>query len=80
MKKQIIFLTILIGLFGFAVSANAGMFDWLFQESQTFGSTSFNSYQIGSSATNGDILQTNGSVSTWVATSTLGITASETYD
>lgn len=32
----------------------------------------FNSNQIGSSPSNGKVLQTNGSTSTWVATSTLG--------
>lgn len=32
------------------------------------------SNQVGSSATNGYVLQTNGATSTWVATSTLGIT------
>lgn len=33
----------------------------------------FESYQVGSSPSNGYLLQTNGSVSTWVATSSLGI-------
>ena len=37
------------------------------------GATSvFSSFQIGTSAQNGDILQTNGTDSVWVATSTLG--------
>lgn len=34
--------------------------------------TVFNSAQVGSSPANGRVLQTNGSISTWVATSTLG--------
>ena len=33
-KKQFIILLSIIGLFGFAISANAGIFDWLFQKSQ----------------------------------------------
>jgi len=43
----------------------------------------FTSSQIGLSPTNGYLLQTNGSTSTWVATSTLGITVTipaGTYD
>ena len=32
----------------------------------------FNSNQVGNSPANGSVLQTNGSTSTWVATSTLG--------
>jgi hypothetical protein len=35
--------------------------------------TAFLSGQVGTSPTNGFVLQTNGSVSTWVATSSLGI-------
>lgn len=38
-----------------------------------YGASVFNSNQVGSSPSNGKVLQTNGSVSTWVATSTLGI-------
>jgi hypothetical protein len=34
---------------------------------------SFNSGQVGGSAANGFVLQTNGNISTWVATSTLGL-------
>lgn len=40
-----------------------------------FGTTTFNSSQTGGSASNGYVLQTNGTNSTWVATSTLGITS-----
>jgi len=39
----------------------------------TFGLSTFLSIQTGSSPTNGDVLQTDGSLSTWVATSTLGL-------
>lgn len=37
------------------------------------GVTAFNSAQVGSGPSNGEVLQTNGSISTWVGTSTLGI-------
>lgn len=42
-----------------------------------FAST-FNSQQVGGSATNGFVLQTNGSNSTWVSTTTLGFAGSQT--
>jgi hypothetical protein len=40
----------------------------------SYGATVFYSRQVGTAATNGYVLQTNGTDSTWVATSTLGIT------
>lgn len=42
------------------------------------GATIFNSGQIGASATIGKVLQTDGTISTWVSTSSLGITGSGT--
>ena len=67
MKKYII--SILIGL---GLIATPALAVWVFTSSQA-----------GSTPTNGYVLQTNGLTSTWVATSTLGITASVsagTYD
>ncbi|MFA5772896.1 MAG: hypothetical protein WC974_09225, partial [Thermoplasmata archaeon] len=59
-------------LIGLSLIATPVLAVWVFTSSQT-----------GSSPTNGYVLQTNGSISTWVATSTLGITATinaGTYD
>lgn len=46
----------------------------LFIPATVFAAAVFNSSQVGNTPTNGYVLQTNGSISTWVATSTLGIT------
>lgn len=51
-----------------------GLFTFANRSSFLLGGTVFNSSQIGSSAANLDILQTNGTVSTWVTIASLGIT------
>jgi hypothetical protein len=51
---------------------------WLALPTMVFATTAFNSAQVGGSASNGYVLQTNGSINTWVATSSLGISGSGT--
>ena len=72
MKKTILILCL---LFGFASTSYAGFWDFLFGADTPVGVSlrTFISSQVGSSPTNGDVLQTDGSKSTWVAPSTLGI-------
>lgn len=57
--------------FYIVLGAIAGLFIGI--SSIAYATTVFNSNQVGTSPTNGYVLQTNGSLSTWVATSTLGI-------
>jgi hypothetical protein len=45
----------------------------LLMAGMVYGASVFNSNQVGNSPSPGDVLQTNGTISTWVATSTLGI-------
>ena len=72
MKKIIIILILLLGL---TSTAYAGFWDFLFGADTPTGTSlrTFISSQVGESPTNGDVLQTDGSKSTWVAPSTLGI-------
>lgn len=79
MKKIIsyIFIFIISSIFfGGVAYANffSDFFHQLFPSEQSFGAWQSSSSQQGSTPVNGDVLQTDGTSSTWVATSTLGIT------
>lgn len=67
MKKYIYIgiVILLIGIFVFLYTTNNPV------KKLVFGTTTFNSSQVGSSASNGYVLQTNGTNSTWVSPSTL---------
>jgi len=70
MKKILLIIILLLG--SIASISYAGFFDFL-NPSVGVALRTFTSIQEGTSPTDGDVLQTDGSKSTWVATSTLGI-------
>jgi hypothetical protein len=71
-RTYILALAIITLVLGTTASAN---FITDFFKGQNLGASVFNSAQVGNTPANGEILQTTGTVSNWVATSTLGITA-----
>lgn len=69
---------IVVGAFTFKNSRIVSQVKGLVEE-QRFGLATLRSIQVGSSPTNGDVLQTDGTSSTWVATSSLGISGGASF-